>query len=108
MGPLVAERLATFEARAAGLRSETRSKAERLAALQDLDPATRLLDIKVCDPAMGSGEPGRLVNPKRQRSAGKWELERPDVKGIVRQGCTPVEIEPAIAKAVDVLSEVGA
>ncbi len=55
MGPLVAERLATFEARAAALRVDTRSKAERLAALQDLDPATRLLDIKVCDPAMGSG-----------------------------------------------------
>jgi hypothetical protein len=53
-------------------------------------------------------ESSAKVNRKRQRSAGKWELERPDVKGIVRQGCAPVEIEPVIAKAVDVLSEVGA
>jgi hypothetical protein len=55
VGPLVAERRAAFEARAAALSGDTRPKAERLAALRDLDPATRLLDLKICDPAMGSG-----------------------------------------------------
>jgi hypothetical protein len=55
VGPLVGERLAAFAAAAEALRDDTRAKAERLAALRDLDPASRLLDVKVCDPAMGSG-----------------------------------------------------
>jgi hypothetical protein len=55
VGPLVAERLAAFQARADALASDTRPVAARLADLQPLDPATALLDLKVLDPAMGSG-----------------------------------------------------
>ena len=55
LGPLVDERLAAFETRAADLRSDRRSKAARLAELRELDPAESVLDLKVLDPAMGSG-----------------------------------------------------
>ena len=53
--PLVDERLAAFEARAAELRGDRRPKAERRAELSRLDPAQAVLDLKVLDPAMGSG-----------------------------------------------------
>lgn len=47
IGPLVAERMAEFSAAvAAGARGDD---------LTRLDPATRLLDLRVVDPAMGSG-----------------------------------------------------
>jgi hypothetical protein len=55
VGPLLDERLDAFRARAEALRSDKRSKSVRLEELQHLDPATRMLEIKVCDPAMGSG-----------------------------------------------------
>ena len=53
--PLVDERLAAFEARAAELRGDRRPRAERRAELARLDPAQAVLDLKVLDPAMGSG-----------------------------------------------------
>ena len=53
--PLVEERLAQFEATAAELKSDCRSQAERLAELSRLDPAAAVLDLKILDPAMGSG-----------------------------------------------------
>ena len=53
--PLVEERLAQFEAKAAELKSDRRPQAERTAELHDLDPAAAVLDLKVLDPAMGSG-----------------------------------------------------
>ncbi len=53
--PLVNERLDAFEARAAGLKSDRRPKKEREAELRKLDPAEAVLDLKVLDPAMGSG-----------------------------------------------------
>ena len=53
--PLVDERLAAFESRATELRSDRRPKAERRAELARLDPAEAVLDLKVLDPAMGSG-----------------------------------------------------
>ena len=53
--PLVDERLAAFEARAAELRGDRRPRAERRAELSRLDPAQAVLDLKVLDPAMGSG-----------------------------------------------------
>ena len=53
--PLVEERLETFERRARELGSDKRSKAERRVELQNLDPAEAVLDLKVLDPAMGSG-----------------------------------------------------
>jgi hypothetical protein len=55
VGPLVAERVAAFKARAEILASDRRPIAERLAELETLDPATKILELKVCDPAMGSG-----------------------------------------------------
>ena len=53
--PLAEERLNAFEEKAAVLKSERRSKEERRAELEQLDPAEAVLDLKVLDPAMGSG-----------------------------------------------------
>ena len=53
--PLVDERRDAFLARAAELKSDRRPKDERLADLAKLDPAEAVLDLKVLDPAMGSG-----------------------------------------------------
>ena len=53
--PLVKERLEAFERRADELASDTRPKQERLVELQRHDPAEAVLDLKVLDPAMGSG-----------------------------------------------------
>ena len=53
--PLVDERLAAFESRAGELRGDRRPRAERRAELSRLDPAQAVLDLKVLDPAMGSG-----------------------------------------------------
>ena len=55
LGPLVDERRDAFLARAAELKSDRRPKDERLADLAKLDPAEAVLDLKVLDPAMGSG-----------------------------------------------------
>lgn len=53
--PLVEERLEAFENRAKELAKDKRSKKLRRAELQKLDPAEAVLDLKVLDPAMGSG-----------------------------------------------------
>ena len=53
--PLAEERLAAFVAKAAELGGDARPKAERYAELLQLDPAEAVLDLKVLDPAMGSG-----------------------------------------------------
>ena len=53
--PLAEERLRAFKAKAEELRSDRRSKEERHAELSTLDPAEAVLDLKVLDPAMGSG-----------------------------------------------------
>ena len=53
--PLAEERLAAFEARSRELKGDRRPKPERLADLRKLDPAEAVLDLKVLDPAMGSG-----------------------------------------------------
>ena len=53
--PLVDERLEAFKRKSDGLKSDRRSKAERKAELRKLDPAEAVLDLKVLDPAMGSG-----------------------------------------------------
>ena len=53
--PLVEERRKAFEAKANRLKSDRRPKAERLAELQKIDPAEAILELKVLDPAMGSG-----------------------------------------------------
>ena len=53
--PLAEERLKAFEDVAAALQSDRRPKAERLADLCELDPAEAVLELKILDPAMGSG-----------------------------------------------------
>ena len=53
--PLVEERLQAFEARSKQLQSDRRPKSDRRAELARLDPAQAVLDLKVLDPAMGSG-----------------------------------------------------
>ena len=55
VSPLVQERLDAFRLKADEIASEPRAKEARLAELSLLDPASRLLDLKICDPAMGSG-----------------------------------------------------
>ncbi len=55
VGPFVAEHVGAFEKKAGVLAGDTRGKETRLAELLPLDPASRLLDLKICDPAMGSG-----------------------------------------------------
>ena len=53
--PLLDERKAAFNAKAAALQSDTRPKPARAADLRPLDPAAAALDLKLLDPAMGSG-----------------------------------------------------
>ena len=53
--PLAEERLTAFEKRAEELKRDRRPKAAREAELRALDPAEAVLDLKVLDPAMGSG-----------------------------------------------------
>ncbi len=53
--PLAEERLLAFEAKAEELKSDRRTKDDRLADLVQIDPAEAVLDLKVLDPAMGSG-----------------------------------------------------
>ncbi len=53
--PLAEERLKAFEGKAAALKSQRRPKAQRKAELLELDPAETVLNLKVLDPAMGSG-----------------------------------------------------
>ena len=53
--PLADERRREFEAKAADLKRDRRPRTERLAELLQIDPAEAVLDLKVLDPAMGSG-----------------------------------------------------
>jgi predicted small lipoprotein YifL len=55
IGPLLAERRERFAAKARELERDTRRKADRLSLLVPLDPAEAFLQLRVCDPAMGSG-----------------------------------------------------
>lgn len=55
VGPLVYERLSAFSDKAAQLAKDTRRTNVRIEELIALDPAAALLDLKICDPAMGSG-----------------------------------------------------
>ena len=53
--PLAEERLKAFENKSAELKSDRRPKAQRKTELLKLDPAEAVLNLKVLDPAMGSG-----------------------------------------------------
>ena len=53
--PLLRERNEAFLAKMKTLGGDTRQIAVRLRELEELDPATSFLDLRICDPAMGSG-----------------------------------------------------
>jgi hypothetical protein len=53
--PLLQERRDRFAEACETLRSDNRNREERRRELANLDPASAFLDLKVCDPAMGSG-----------------------------------------------------
>ncbi len=55
LGRLAAERQAEFDKRLARLRKKPEIKPYDWDALDAADPASRLLELKICDPAMGSG-----------------------------------------------------
>ena len=55
VGPFVEERRVLFREKAAALATDTRHEEIRLAELQGFDPALGILELKICDPAMGSG-----------------------------------------------------
>jgi len=55
VGPIVAERLQAFVAKVDALADDPRPPVDCLLELEDLDPAARLLELKIVDPAMGSG-----------------------------------------------------
>ena len=55
VGPLVAERKEAFRAQLATWEKKTELKPDDWQTLDRLDPASAMLDLKICDPAMGSG-----------------------------------------------------
>ncbi len=54
LGPLVSRQMREFEAKIDEL-DALPSSSRRMGSLTRLDPAMRLLELKICDPAMGSG-----------------------------------------------------
>lgn len=55
LAPLVEERKRVFRAKIDELTQSDLPDHRKMGALRMLDPATALLDLKICDPAMGSG-----------------------------------------------------
>ena len=55
IGPLVQARTDAFEAEAGRMPAEGLERERAVARLAALDPAEKILELKVCDPAMGSG-----------------------------------------------------
>jgi hypothetical protein len=55
LAPLVSARMKAFSESARDLEKKHQPEDYRLQILAKLDPAERLLDLKICDPAMGSG-----------------------------------------------------
>jgi hypothetical protein len=53
--PLIDKRFKAFEDKARELAEGTQEEGLKLTTLKRLDPAERLLDLRICDPAMGSG-----------------------------------------------------
>ncbi|MCZ8164035.1 MAG: hypothetical protein O9336_18690 [Microcystis sp. LE19-98.1E] len=53
--PLIASRMQAFKDKAAELASSKQEEGLKLTTLKRFDPAERLLDLRICDPAMGSG-----------------------------------------------------
>ena len=55
VAPLVAQRMDAFRVRAEELAAGSQPEGQRLGMLKRLDRAEKLLELKICDPAMGSG-----------------------------------------------------
>ncbi len=55
LGPLIASRMHAFRDKAAELATSKQEEGLKLTTLKRFDPAERLLDLRICDPAMGSG-----------------------------------------------------
>ena len=55
VGPLADARMELFAAKVEEIGSEQMPEDRRVGRLKRLDPAEKLLELKVCDPAMGSG-----------------------------------------------------
>ena len=55
IGPLVQTRTDAFEAEAGRMPADGLERERAVARLAALDPAEKILELKVCDPAMGSG-----------------------------------------------------
>ena len=53
--PLVSARMEAFSAKAGELEGNDQAEDLRLGILAGIDPAERFLELKICDPAMGSG-----------------------------------------------------
>ena len=53
--PLISKRFTAFEEKARELAGGAQEEGLKLTTLKRLDPAERLLDLRICDPAMGSG-----------------------------------------------------
>jgi hypothetical protein len=53
--PLISKRFKAFEDKVRELAEGTQEEGLKLTTLKRLDPAERLLDLRICDPAMGSG-----------------------------------------------------
>ena len=53
--PLVRSHMGVFTAKHSELATSQLSKKRQIGQLKQVDPAEKLLDLKVCDPAMGSG-----------------------------------------------------
>lgn len=53
--PIASNKIDAFRSKAEELATSTQPESHRLGTLKRSDPAERLLEIKICDPAMGSG-----------------------------------------------------
>ena len=55
ISPFVVQRMEAFRAANEEQASSSKPEGQRLGILKRVDPAEKLLDLKICDPAMGSG-----------------------------------------------------
>lgn len=55
VGPQIAERLSILEAQLDAWKNKKEIKPEEWKVLEHIDPASAILELKICDPAMGSG-----------------------------------------------------
>ncbi len=55
VGPLVEARMSAFNAQVIDSTADEALEGNTIEELKEFDPAERILDIKICDPAMGSG-----------------------------------------------------